>query len=181
VRCHTALAAKLSVLSAVLALMGCGSGDNIKTYIMPSESMAPTFEPEEEVTVNLDAYDGAKPMIGDAVIFHPPTGTLCGVQPKVGEPCPRSSFAESTEVFLKRIVAGPGDTLSIEHGHPVLNGQVQEEPFAAPCRGFGTCDMPRTIRVPEGQYFMLGDNRGASDDSRFWGPVPEAWIIGRVE
>jgi len=41
--------------------------------------------------------------------------------------------------------------------------------------------MQPTITIPPGDYFMLGDNRGASDDSRFWGPVPQAWIIGKVE
>ncbi|MGN6814781.1 MAG: signal peptidase I [Solirubrobacterales bacterium] len=41
--------------------------------------------------------------------------------------------------------------------------------------------MPKTITIPPGHYFMLGDNRGASDDSRFWGPVPADWILGKVE
>jgi len=41
--------------------------------------------------------------------------------------------------------------------------------------------MPKTIRLPPGNYFMLGDNRGASDDSRFWGPVPKQQILGKVE
>jgi len=54
-------------------------------------------------------------------------------------------------------------------------------PFTEPCGNAGACNMPKTIRLPPGNYFMLGDNRGASDDSRFWGPVPKQQILGKVE
>ena len=76
------------------------------------------------------------------------------------------------------MVAGPGDEIAVRNGHVILNGERQEEPFAAPCGGSSGCDLPDPITVPEDHYFMMGDNRGASDDSRFWGPVPEEWIIG---
>lgn len=176
----------LGALCFLLAVVGCGSGADTETYIMPSESMAPTFEPEDEITVNLDAYDSADPEVGDAVVFHPPAGVeggnQCGVRPSEGEPCPMPMAARSDQLFLKRIVAGPGDTLSIEDGHPVLNGQIQKnEPFTVACVDFGPCNMPRTITILPGHYFMLGDNRPASDDSRFWGPVPGGWILGRAE
>jgi signal peptidase I len=54
------------------------------------------------------------------------------------------------------------------------------EPYIAPCAGLG-CDFPRPMTVPPGTYYMLGDNRGASDDSRFWGPVPGRAIVARVD
>ena len=62
----------------------------------------------------------------------------------------------------------------------MLNGKLQEEPFAEPCGGGEGCDFPTEITIPAGMYFMMGDNRGSSDDSRFWGPVPEKWIIGQA-
>lgn len=181
-----AFLAALGALCLLSALAGCGSSADTKTYVMPSESMAPTYEPEEEVTVDLDAYDGADPEVGDAVVFHPPAGVeggvQCGVRPRRGEPCPAPTRAMSDQLFLKRIVAGPGDTLSIEDGHPVVNGKIQRnEPSTVPCGQFGACNMPRTITILPDHYFMLGDNRPASDDSRFWGPVPSAWIQGRAE
>ena len=62
-------------------------------------------------------------------------------------------------------------------GHVVRNGVQQREPFVNPCGAGPDCNLG-TITVPAGHYFMMGDNRGASDDSRYWGPVPRAWIIG---
>jgi signal peptidase I len=85
------------------------------------------------------------------------------------------------KVFLKRIVATPGDMVAIEGGRVVLNGAARAESFAAACGNAGARNMPHTIAIPPGEYFMLGDNRGASHDSRFWGPVPAAWILGKVE
>ena len=57
---------------------------------------------------------------------------------------------------------------------------MQSEPFIAPCAGGQGCDLPRPITVPRGYVFCMGDNRGASDDSRFWGPMPEDWVIGEA-
>jgi signal peptidase I len=78
------------------------------------------------------------------------------------------------------VIAGPGDTVAIVNGRAVVNGVTQNEPYIAPCAGSTTCNFPTPVRVPAGDYYMLGDNRGTSDDSRFWGPVPAAWIIGTV-
>ena len=49
-----------------------------------------------------------------------------------------------------------------------------------PCGNGGACNLPKPITIPPDHYFMMGDNRGASDDSRFWGPVPRDWIIGKA-
>jgi len=159
----------------------------IKPYQIPSESMEPTLDVGQRVLVNRFIYHFHDPHIGDIVVFHPPagadeSGTECGVQPKKGEPCPEPTAEESSQNFIKRIVAGPGDTLSIKEGHPVVNGvEKKDEPYTNPC-GSDTevCDMPKTITIPPDHYFMMGDNRGASDDSRFWGPVPKEWIIGEA-
>src|SRR4051812_46306893 len=80
----------------------------------------------------------------------------------------------------KRIVAGPGDAIAIEDGHVVLNGKRQDEPFIAACHPADDCNFPKPITIPKDHWYMLGDNR-ASDDSRFRGPVPSVWIIGKVK
>ena len=64
-------------------------------------------------------------------------------------------------------------------GHVIRNGRRASEPFAAPCGGGPECDLA-AIEVPAGHYFLMGDNRGNSDDSRYWGPVPRDQIIGRA-
>jgi signal peptidase I len=157
----------------------------VKPYQIPSESMEPTLDVGQRVLVNRFGYHIGDPAIGDIVVFHPPAGadngTECGVQPKAGEPCPQPTKAESEQNFIKRIVAGPGDTLSVKGGHPVVNGvEKKDESYIIPCGSAAACNMPRTIKIPPDHYFMMGDNRGASDDSRFWGPVPREWIIGEA-
>ena len=68
---------------------------------------------------------------------------------------------------------------TISGGHVVRNGKRQKDGFIAAVRRAATgCDFPRPITIPAGHWFMMGDNRGESDDSRFWGPVPRKWIIG---
>jgi signal peptidase I len=147
--------------------------------------MEPTLDVGQRVLVNRFLFHFKDPQIGDIVVFHPPVGAdngqECGVQPKGGEPCRQPTPGQSDQNFIKRIVAGPGDTLSIEEGHPVVNGVIKrDESYILPCGTGGPCDMPRQITIPPDHYFMMGDNRGASDDSRFWGPVPRDWIIGEA-
>ena len=101
--------------------------------------------------------------------------------PGRSEACPQPTPDESSQNFIKRIVAGPGDTLSVRDGHPVVNGvEKTDEPYIKPCGNGGACNLPKPITVPPDHYFMMGDNRGASDDSRFWGPSPADWIIGKA-
>ncbi len=157
----------------------------IKPYQIPSESMEPTLDVGQRVLVNRFLYHFTDPGIGDIVVFHPPTGadkgTECGVPHSPRQACPRPTVTESSQNFIKRIVAGPGDTLSIRNGHPVVNGVVKtDEPYTMPCGSSGACNLPKPITIPPDYYFMMGDNRGASDDSRFWGPVPRKWIIGKA-
>jgi signal peptidase I len=157
----------------------------VKPYQIPSESMEPTLDVGQRVLVNRFLYNFKDPSLGDIVVFHPPagadSGTECGIQPRTGEPCRKPTAAESSQNFIKRIVAGPGDTLSVHNGHPVVNGvEKKDEPYTMPCGSAPACNMPRTITIPADHYFMMGDNRGASDDSRFWGPVPRDWIIGEA-
>jgi signal peptidase I len=158
----------------------------VKPYQIPSGSMEPTLDIGQRVLVNRFIYHFTDPAIGDIVVFHPPagadSGTECGeVAKPPQQPCGRPTPRESSQNFIKRIVALPGDTLSVREGHPVVNGVEQRnEHYITPCRGGAACNLPKPITIPPGYYFMMGDNRGASDDSRFWGPVPRAWIVGEA-
>lgn len=156
----------------------------VKPYQIPSPSMEPTLDPGQRVLVNRLGYRFGDPAIGDVVVFHPPIGAdqnnQCGAERQSGEACSEPTPDMSDTNFIKRIVAGPGDRLRIEDGHPVVNGEVAEEDFIRPCQGLGGCNLPEEITIPPDHYFMMGDNRGASDDSRYWGPVPRDWIIGEA-
>jgi len=154
----------------------------VKPYRIPSESMVPTLQIGQRVLVNRIGHSFSKPSVGDVVVFHPPEGAdgnpRCGVEHPATEVCSQPVDKPDEVNFIKRVVAGPGDRLKVIHGRVFLNGKQQREPFARPCGVGEGCDYPKEITVPAGHYFMMGDNRGSSDDSRFWGPVPDKWIIG---
>ena len=158
----------------------------VKPYRIPSGSMEPTLDIGERILVNRAIYHFQDPQPGDIVVFHPPSGATdggaqCAVPRGPTEPCPRATSAPSDQTFIKRIVAGPGDTLAIQHGHPVVNGvEKRHEDYIRPCAAAADCNLTSPITVPPDDYYMLGDNRGESDDSRYWGPVPRDWIIGKA-
>jgi signal peptidase I len=157
----------------------------VKPYRIPSESMVPTLQIGQRVLVNRIGDRFGDPEIGDVVVFHPPVGAEQGNQcgggdPPAGQVCLKESPKRAKVNFIKRVVAGPGDRIFIRDGHVYRNGKRQNEPFAEPCGGADGCDLPREVTVPAGHYFMMGDNRGSSDDSRFWGPVPRDWVIGQA-
>jgi signal peptidase I len=157
----------------------------VKPYRIPSESMVPTLVVGQRVLVNRIGNRFGDPHVGDVTVFHPPTSAEngsneCGVPHKENQPCPAPSKTKAKVNFIKRIVAGPGDTLAIIDGHAIRNGVRQKEPFIQPCSGGEQCNFPTPITIPPGHYFMMGDNRGESDDSRYWGPVPRSWIIGNA-
>ncbi|WP_205698609.1 signal peptidase I [Conexibacter sp. SYSU D00693] len=155
----------------------------VKPYRIPSESMVPTLDVGQRVLVNrISKKLGGDPSVGDIVVFHPPAGSetnTCGdpTHPE-DQACPRPTNDRSDVNFIKRVVGGPGDTIAIRGGRVIRNGRPTDEPFIRACGGGSGCDFPRPIKVPAGHFFMMGDNRGESDDSRFWGPVPSKWIIG---
>jgi len=156
----------------------------VKPYRIPSESMVPTLEIGQRVLVNRIGNRFGEPHVGDVTVFHPPSGAEnaneCGAAHKDDQPCPTPTKTKADVNFIKRIVAGPGDTLAIVDGHAIRNGKRQKEPFIEPCGEGEECNFPTPITIPPGHYFMMGDNRGASDDSRYWGPVPRKWIIGNA-
>jgi len=158
----------------------------IKPYRIPSGSMEPTLDVGQRVLVNRISHRlGDNPDIGNIITFHPPAGAdqpqaICGAERPDGQPCPKPTAERSNQTFIKRVVGVGGDRISVREGHVIRNGKEASEPFIAPCGGGQGCDMPTAITVPKGYVFVMGDNRGASDDSRFWGPVPDKWVIGQA-
>ena len=147
--------------------------------------MEPTLDIGQRVLVDRVSYHFGDPEIGDIVVFHPPEGAIngnpqCGAQTSGDEACPQPVDQESDTNFIKRIVAGPGDTSRSGTATRSSTGWRRRRTSSGRVGGGTSCTMPETITIPPDHYFMMGDNRGASDDSRFWGPVPRSWIIGEA-
>jgi signal peptidase I len=180
---HGSLVELVLIVAAALGLALLIQAFLVKPYRIPSESMEPTLDVGQRVLVNRVNYHAEDPDRGDVVVFHPPKGAdgnICGIAHPAEEPCPRPTDQRSDLNFIKRIVALPGDSLAIRGGRAIVNGKVQDESYTRPCAGAAECSFERPIKIPPDHFFMMGDNRGASDDSRFWGPVPREWIIGQA-
>jgi len=184
-----------------MALTGCGGGTttNItvvspgelpsRTYRVPSVSMEPTLTIGQRVTLKPVAADQLR--VGGIVIFHPPKDAqqeVCGPVPHTirpgGAACAQPEGEPASVKFIKRIVAGPDDEIYIREGHvfrkPAGKSTFQVEPdnYIKGCEpGVAECNFPTPLKVPQDDWYMMGDNRGESDDSRFWGSVPTSWII----
>jgi signal peptidase I len=166
----------------------------IKPYRIPSGSMEPTLSIGQRVLVNRIGMDLSEPHVGEIAVFHPPEGAedeKCGPPPGEviklgGAACAAPLPKQSSVNFIKRIVAGPGDEIYIKEGH-VYRKPAGKSAFAREsdsyireCGVSPECNFPDPIKIPAGHWFMMGDNRGESDDSRFWGPVPTGWIVGQA-
>lgn len=166
----------------------------VKPYVIPSESMSPTLVVGQRLLVDRFSHNvGGDPELGDITVFMPPpsagssTGqcAIAGEGPSyAGGPdsdrsCSRAVPGEGPRAFVKRIVGMPGDRIAVQDGHVVRNGRRTSEPFVTPCGGGPECDLGE-IDIAAGRYFLMGDNRGNSADSRYWGPVAREQIIGRA-
>ncbi len=165
----------------------------VKPYRIPSGSMEPTLAVGQRVLVDRVAMDFSEPHVGGIYVFHPPEGAEqeeCGPTPhsvKVGgEPCSLPVPKKASVNYIKRIVAGSGDEIYIKEGHVFRKAAgtsrfaQEKDSYIDPCGPSPECNFLKPIKIPPGHWFMMGDNRGESDDSRFWGPVPTGWIIGQA-
>ena len=155
----------------------------VKPFRIPSASMEPTLDIGQRVLVSRVNYHFSDPDRQDVVVFKPPKGAdenLCGATRQPQRPCPKPTPGKSKENFIKRIVAVPGDRLKVLRSHVYINGKEQKEPFARFDSTCDICELPREIVIPPDHFFMMGDNRGESADSRYWGPVPRDNLIGQA-
>jgi len=165
----------------------------IKPYRIPSGSMEPTLAIGQRVLVNRIGMDFSEPHVGGMYVFHPPEGAEqqeCGPTPHVVSPggaaCAQPVPEESSVNFIKRAVGGPGDEIYVREGHVFRKAAgksqfvAEKDSYIKACGAIEECNFPAPIKIPAGHWFMMGDNRGESDDSRYWGPVPTGWIIGQA-
>jgi signal peptidase I len=154
----------------------------VKPFRIPSESMEPTLKVGQRVLVDRVSPRFSEPERGDVVVFKPPRGAdedVCGARDqRPDQACDTPTDDRSDTNFIKRVVGLPGDRLKVVKGNVYINGRRQNEPFIMPSESCDTCNLPDPITIPAGHFFMMGDNRGNSDDSRVWGPVKKDWIIG---
>lgn len=162
----------------------------VAPYRIPSQSMETTLKVGQHVLASKISMRFTNPKVGDVIVFHPPTPatntdapeSACS-DPGAGEgkpkPCDLASTEKSGVTFIKRVVGVPGDTIEIKNGLVIRNGKLEKLPsMGIGCGDADVCTFAKPIVVPKDTYFMMGDNRRDSYDSRYWGPVPRSWVIG---
>lgn len=131
----------------------------LEPFYIPSNSMVPTLQEGDRVLVNKLSYRMGEPERGEVVVFY---GTEESGHPE--------------EIYVKRIVGLPGEWVTLRDGKAFVQGMPLDEAYVIqePYSDFGP------YRVPEGTYFVMGDNRSDSRDSRYWGSIPEENLIGKA-
>jgi signal peptidase I len=136
-----------------------------QTFFIPSGSMEPTLQIGDRIIVDKLAYDLHPVERGDIVVFARPPTEDCG-----GAPVPD---------LVKRVIGLPGERISSEGNTVLINGRPLAEPWLPAGTQLGQPIQPQT--VPAGDYFVMGDNRSDSCDSRDWGPLNGSLIVGHAD
>jgi len=133
----------------------------VQPYYIPSASMYPTLKVGDKVLVNKLAYDFHPVHRGDVIVFRKPPG----------------EYSANITDLIKRVIGLPGETISAHGGSVYINGRKLAEPWLP--RGVTTGAFG-PVHIPKGDYFVMGDNRGDSEDSRAIGPISGKLIVGRA-
>jgi signal peptidase I len=132
----------------------------VQTFFVPSASMEPTLQIGDRILVQKIGFSLQR---GAIVVFHHPA---------------RDTEGPLNEDLVKRIIGLPGERISSVGNTVYINGKPLSEPWLPKGTFLGQAITPQ--KIPAGEYFMMGDNRSDSSDSRVWGPIPGNTIIGRV-
>jgi signal peptidase I len=150
----------------------------VQTFYIPSGSMEPTLKIGDRILVNKLSYHLHGVDRGNIVVFRRPADENCGGTPVAD--------------LVKRVIGLPGETISLSkgpQGYVLINGKrldetwlpssVQGKTYPGPS---GTAyNLSKPYVVPSNDYYVMGDNRGDSCDSRYWGPIPKSLIVGKVD
>jgi len=143
-----------------------------RAFKVPTGSMEPAVLPGDHLFVQTAAYGFSAPKRGEVVAFR--TEAL------------NSPLLPKGQIHLKRVAGLPGEAIQISEGRLVVNGHALTTPSALAGRNFGTAGMPiggigsNVCLIPEGSFFVVGDNATNSLDSRFYGPIPRRSLVGRA-
>jgi signal peptidase I len=133
-----------------------------QAFVIPSESMVPTLRVGDRVLVNKVSYRLHDVRRGDILVFERP-------------PAARTSSDDSD--LIKRVIGLPGETVEGHDGQVFVDGRPLREPYLP--RGTEIAPFA-PVTIGRGELFLMGDNRAHSNDSRFFGPVPEDLVVGRA-
>jgi signal peptidase I len=139
----------------------------IQAFWIPSDSMEPTLHKGDRVLVNKLSYKLHDVHRGDVIVFKRP------------EAAKSANPNDDIEDLIKRVIGLPGDTIETVDGVININGDPLPEPYLPEGTRSDSPPVERQV-VPEGHYFVMGDNRGNSQDSRYFGPIEEGLIVGRA-
>jgi len=135
----------------------------IQPYFIPSASMEPTLMVGDKVLVNKLSYDLHPIHRGDVIVFKkPPDDNTPGIKD-----------------LIKRVIGLPGETIAGRNGQIYINGKLLNEPWL-PKVDRDTTSTFGPVQIPAGEYFVMGDNRADSSDSRVFGPITKSLVVGRA-
>ena len=131
----------------------------VQKYGVVGYCMEPSLQDGQQLLINKVVYYFHEPERGDVIIMHPPP-----------------PYSPKSTPFIKRIVSLPGDTIEVKNGAIYVNGSKLDEPYIKEPPIYKL----QQKKIPENEYFVLGDNRNNADDSHIWGTVPRQNIIGKA-
>jgi signal peptidase I len=147
----------------------------VQTFFIPSGSMEPTLHVGDRILVNKLSYHLHGVGRSDIVVFSRPADENCG-GPEVND-------------LVKRVVGLPGETISVSGGYVYIDGRkldeswlpASEQGVTKPGPSGTAYSLDHAYKIPSNDYFVMGDNRTDSCDSRFWGPISKSLIVGKVD